>query len=110
MASQLTRAFGEGGTMRRSSFFRTLLPVILSLPPAYSATLRGIVTDPSGKPIPNSRVTVFARDGQQRLTAISGEEGRYQFDFIATGAYLVQAEASGLARSAAMPLELAETD
>ena len=89
-------------------FLRILLPVAL-LSTAHAATLRGTVADPTGQPMPYARVTVFARDSQQRISTTATEDGRYQFDGIAPGNYLVQADAPGLDRTVAAPVTVTES-
>src|SRR5437773_399102 len=89
------------------------VPIFFSFLLAYSApaaSLSGTVTDPSGKPVPEARVSIFARDRQDRVTAVTDDHGRYRVDALASGEYFVEADVPGMARSGARPLTLTSTD
>src|SRR4051794_12963961 len=87
-----------------------VIPLVLSLSAAAAASLHGVVLDPAGRPIPNSRVTIFARDGGRRLSALANTEGRYSVDALAAGDYLVQAEAAGMNGRVAATVALSDSD
>ena len=61
---------------------------------------------PAGRPIPNSRVNVFARDRQLRITTVADAEGKYSVDALPAGQYLVQADAPGMARRVATAIAI----
>src|SRR4051794_37622529 len=94
--------------MRATS--RLLLLAFLGFSAAFAASLRGVVLDAAGKPIPGSRVTVFGRNGQQPITTLADNDGKYTIDPLPAGQYLVQAEAPGMARRVASALAIGETD
>ena len=75
--------------MRTSSHSNILLAATLILTPVYAATLDGVISDPDDKPIPYSRVRIFARDRQEQITAVTDDQGRYHIESIAPGEYLV---------------------
>ena len=87
---------------------RFLLTAVLTLSPAAAASLRGVVLDASGRPIPHTRITAFARGSQQRLATIADAEGKYAFT-LGAGDYLIQADAPGMARRVAAGVTLADT-
>ena len=58
------------------------------------ASLRGQVTDPSGRGVPGASVTLSNAQAPPRTTQ-ADVEGRYQFRSLAPGAYAVRAEAKG---------------
>ena len=70
-------------------------PVVSVAPPA-PGTLRGVVTDGQGNPLPGVTVTVGG-NGRQ-LTAFTDINGAYIFGGITPGAYQVTAELSGFGR------------
>ncbi len=77
------------------SVFALLLPLFAQDP---TATLEGIVQDPSGRPVSQAKVT--ARDLRQGATrtALTSPEGLFRIPFLAVGDYTVSAEANGFAR------------
>lgn len=83
----------------------SVLPTLLTIPLA-AATWSGTVTDPTGKPVPHARVIAVARDAGQRVTVFTNEAGQYRVEWLAAGDYLVQADAGGLAVTAARPLTI----
>jgi vitamin B12 transporter len=95
--------------MRSSAFARWLLPGIALLGPMWAASLQGTVTDPSGKPIPQARVSLYAREGSEKITSLTDHEGVYRFDLVSSGEYLIQADSEGMARGAARPVTVAAT-
>jgi iron complex outermembrane receptor protein len=66
--------------------------------------------DAAGRPIPHARVTVFARDGLQRLASVADDEGRYRIEALAAGQYLVQAEAPGMTRRVGPPVTVTDAE
>jgi len=71
------------------------------------ASVAGRVTDPRGAGLSGASVTLQAREGQAvRLSTTTDAEGRYRFERLAPGAYLVEAEAEGFARGAARTVEV----
>src|ERR1700760_2891269 len=61
-----------------------------------TATLRGMVTDPSGAVIPGATLTLTSADGHS-VTAQSGQGGSYEFRNLAGGVYTMSAKATGFA-------------
>jgi vitamin B12 transporter len=96
--------------MRTLSLLRFLLTVVLTIPAVFGAALHGLVVDSAGKPIPRSRITIFARDNQQRITTAADGEGKYRVDPLSAGEYLVQAEAPGMTGRIATAVSIGETD
>src|SRR5262245_57730359 len=77
---------------------------LFSILPAWAASVSGLISDPTRRPVPNARVLLLARGAPDRLPGFSNESGRYRFDAVAPGDYLVEAEAEGFAGSGARPL------
>src|SRR3954452_11279159 len=94
--------------MRATS--RLLLFFFLTFSVVLAASLRGVVLDPAGRPIPGSQVTVFARNGQQPITTVADRDGIYTIDPLPGGQYLVQAEAPGMTRRVASAITIGEPD
>jgi iron complex outermembrane receptor protein len=100
----------EEGMMRKLPAVPILIGLLLTAGQVRSATLSGFVHDPGGNPAPSARVSIFARERQQRITAAADEHGRYSVQALAPGEYLVEADAPGLARSGAVTVTLATSD
>ena len=66
-----------------------------------SASVAGVITDPSGAVVPNVVVTLFARDNSLRFTTRTNRRGEYQFASVAPGEYLMEVEARHFAPAAA---------
>lgn len=67
---------------------------------ATSAGISGRVTDQRGAVVTKAAVILYTRDNRVRLKMLSDESGKYQFEQLASGEYLIEAEAIGFARSA----------
>src|SRR5258708_2781054 len=70
----------------------TLLTMLSCLPSAraqVSASIKGIVTDPSGAPVPAATVTTKNTETGAAGSAITDDAGRYQFVWLAVGQYEV---------------------
>src|ERR1700722_18784932 len=91
--------------MRRNIFsgFLTVVGLLLAAAPAdlvwaqavATAQLSGSVTDPSGAPIPNAKVSVTQTATGSVRTAQSGADGSYLLPELAVGPYKLQVEAKG---------------
>jgi hypothetical protein len=85
-----------------------LLFVALLLPAAaaaQTASLHGLVTDPSGALIPGA--TVALSGGAQPLHTQSGADGQYAFRGLAPGSYTITASANGFATLTTQSVTLA---
>jgi iron complex outermembrane receptor protein len=60
-----------------------------------SATLRGVVTDPSGQVISGAAVTVKAVQGSISVTAVSNRDGEYAVASLPEGGYQISGKAPG---------------
>jgi iron complex outermembrane receptor protein len=89
---------------------RFSLSAVLSVSAAFAASIHGSVLDASGRPIPQCRLTVYARDGHQRLTTIADDQGQYRVHGLGAGAWLVEADAPGMTRRVAATVSVAEAD
>ena len=70
----------------------TLLLMLACLPPAraqVSASIKGIVTDPSGAPVPTATVTAKNTETGAERGAITDDAGRYQLVWLPVGQYEV---------------------
>src|SRR5260370_11136910 len=76
------------------SFFCLLLAAF-SLPAQTTpaASLRGVVTDPSGSVVPGAAIVLSSPQRVQKTEA--DERGAYQFSNVAAGVYTVSASAAG---------------
>src|SRR5262249_38273739 len=62
---------------------------------AQNASLRGVVTDPSGAVVRGARITLISNTGA-RNTAVTGDDGAYSFAGIVPGDYTARAAAPDL--------------
>jgi outer membrane cobalamin receptor len=60
-------------------------------------TLRGVVHDPSHRPVAGARVTVHAQNSEYTQTTKTNPEGSFEFASVPAGAYTVAVEESGFA-------------
>ncbi len=60
-----------------------------------SGDIRGSLLDPSGKPLPNARLTVLNLDRAFSRSSISFDDGRFAISSIPPGIYKLRAEADG---------------
>src|SRR5260370_41840642 len=68
----------------------TLFTMLSCLPSAraqVSASIKGIVTDPSGAPVPAATVTTTNTETGATRSAITDDAGRYQIVWLAVGEY-----------------------
>jgi uncharacterized surface anchored protein len=66
-----------------------------------SATLSGTITDPSGKPVPNAKVSVRKEAAGRAAEAETDSAGHYQISNLTPGDYEVSISAAGFATKAA---------
>ena len=66
-----------------------------------TTTITGHVKDPQGAHLPGATVTLYGRERTFSLTTTTDSTGRYRFDRLAPGEYLVEAEAEGFASASA---------
>jgi outer membrane receptor protein involved in Fe transport len=83
---------------RLFSFLLSLL-FLCATAVAQSATVSGVITDKSGKPVRGAAVTLRSR-GVDRKTTQTDDEGRYQFENVEVGDWEIRATAPQL-----MPVE-----
>jgi iron complex outermembrane receptor protein len=109
LQGQVRQALSPARVLRVSRFrlleFCTYL-TLLTCVTARAASLSGHVTDAAGRAVPEARISIYARDRQDRITAVTNEQGEYRVDTLGAGEYLVEAGAPGMARSGARPVTL----
>lgn len=64
-----------------------------------TTSISGFVRDPEGAVVPGAIVTLVSRDNALSTRTISDREGRYRFDQLLPGRYLLNAKARGLETS-----------
>src|SRR5438034_4073679 len=62
---------------------------------ASSATLHGIVTDPTGAVIPGAAVRLTDQNTGATMAQTSGESGDFAFTFVPVGVYTIRIEVAG---------------
>lgn len=76
--------------------------------PLGAASLSGIVEDPHAGGVPGATITLFSRTGAAGSTTTSDHTGRYHFDGLPEGAYVLRAEAQGFATYLAEDIRLSD--
>ncbi len=97
------------GRVRRFCFSISFLAMLCGALPAQQArqtSISGRVLDPTGAAVPAAAVRIYSRDNAIRQAAQSGDDGRYSFDRIAPGEYLIEARTEGLDQVSPAPVEL----
>jgi hypothetical protein len=73
-----------------TAILHAFILTLLCLPSAYaqvSASIKGIVTDPSGAPVPAATVTTKNTETGATRSAVTDDAGRYQIVWLAVGQY-----------------------
>src|SRR5467141_3390006 len=86
------RRAGRSNEARRRLTLLALFMTLSGLPSAraqVSASIKGIVTDPSGAPVPAATVTTKNTETATARNAITDDAGRYQIVWLAVGQYEV---------------------
>jgi len=84
--------------MRRVCVFLWLLVLIVFSRPTFAtalATVRGIVHDPSHRPVENAEVVIQSRTSNWSATTRSNSDGEFQFDAVPPGDYTLKVTAEG---------------
>ena len=79
---------------------------IFSCSSAYAQAISGRVLDPQGAGVPNARVGLYGRDSNSRASTLSDAEGKYLFDRVPSGEYIIEAEAHGFSRITSPPVRV----
>jgi iron complex outermembrane receptor protein len=98
------------GRVRRFSIAISVLALLSCALPAQQArqtTISGRVLDPSGAAVPAATVHIYSRDNAVRLVAQSGDDGRYRFERVPAGEYLIEARTEGLDQANPVVVQLA---
>jgi iron complex outermembrane receptor protein len=73
---------------------------------ARAQGLTGTVLDPQGGGVPDAQVRLYVRENGGQLNASSDAQGKYRFQRLIPGEYVIEAEAQGFARTAAQSIQL----
>jgi hypothetical protein len=73
----------------------------------FRGTISGVVTDPSGAPVPNVTVTATERRTGTKVNTVTNSAGEYTIPFLLPGNYELQAEAQGFKRFVRTGIQLA---
>ena len=84
----------------------TVGAVLCAVSVVRAQSLTGIVLDPQGGGVPNAQVRLYIRENGVQLNATSDSQGKYRFQRLAPGEYVLEAEAKGFARTAAQSIQL----
>ena len=89
-------------------FVLFLLNAVYSvLSAAPGASLSGAVRDPQGRVVAGASLALYSRTASTSLNTTSDSSGRYHFDELAPGDYILRAEAAGFATFFEENLQLA---
>jgi iron complex outermembrane receptor protein len=86
--------------------FLLMAPCVFSQGVKSDAALSGEVLDPSGAGVPAAAVRVYSRDGAVQRTVASDPFGRYRFEQLPPGDYLVEARTAGLDQASPVAVRL----
>jgi hypothetical protein len=99
---EVKAAYGRGAATARTPYSIVLLVLVLfvaELRPCigqtFTATVTGLITDPSEAGIPGATVTVTNTATNEKRTTKTGAEGRYTLPQLLPGPYELTAEAAG---------------
>ena len=73
---------------------------------AYAQAISGRVLDPQGASVPGARVGLYGRDSNSHASTLSDVEGRYRFDRVSSGQYIIEVEARGFSRTTSPPVQV----
>lgn len=76
----------------------------------FTATLTGVVTDPSAAAVPNATVTLTNTATNEKRTTTTGGDGRYTLFQLIPGTYELSAEASGFKKYVRQGIDLHAND
>src|SRR5579862_3008116 len=82
-------------SLRSIAVLSLILAASLSWSQTGTSTIRGTVTDPSGRLVPGASVTLTNTQTNAVRTTKSTDTGSYVFDFITPATYRVGVEAAG---------------
>lgn len=80
--------------------------VLCFLDVVRAQSLSGTVLDPQGGGVPNAQIKLYVRENGLQLNATSDSQGKYRFQRLTQGEYVIEAEAEGFARTAAQSIQL----
>ena len=89
------------------SIFLSLALAVAVQAQTTDTSITGHVKDPQGANVPGATVTLHGRDRTFSLITTADSSGAYSFKHLASGEYLVEAQASGFAIATAQPVTVA---
>ncbi len=66
-----------------------------------AATLRGTVADPQGAEVPGAAVRLFGAGGREVAHTVTGEQGQFHFEGLASGTYNLKVSLAGFGETTA---------
>ncbi|MBV9267480.1 MAG: carboxypeptidase regulatory-like domain-containing protein, partial [Acidobacteriaceae bacterium] len=81
--------------MSRWSRLLSLSLFSLSCLAQFSGNVQGVISDPSGSPIPGASIRLLNVETGVQATTTTSDSGNYRFSSLGPGHYTVTAEASG---------------
>src|SRR5262249_10950957 len=69
-------------------------------------SLSGTVLDPQGAAVPKAEIKLYVRQDGGELKTTSDQKGRYRFERLARGEYVIEVKAEGFGRSPAQSVQL----
>lgn len=88
----------------------SILFCFLAASAGFGQTISGTVRDAQDAAIPAAAVSLVDRDNTARGSVRTDSSGRYEFDRVAPGSYLIQAGASGFETSSPRPVAVDRAD
>lgn len=91
------RLISEGGVSMRRTLFSTLSSGLLTSASLAAATIGGSVLDPGGAAVPNAKASLYNPDTKTRQETVSVADGKFGFDHLEAGQYILRVEKPGFA-------------
>ena len=99
---------GGAGPHVTNQNLKNIFWIFALVPGALTAqTISGVVTDPQAKAVAGASVSMMAQDGDARRDTTSDATGGYRFEHVASGEYVIQAQAPGFSRFVAAHVRIA---
>ena len=73
---------------------------------SHAQSITGTVLDPQGGGVPNAQVKLYLRDNGIQLNGTSDSHGKYRFQRLTPGEYVVKVEAEGFVRTVAQSIQV----
>lgn len=85
----------QGGVSMRRTIFTSLFPGLLPSASLSAAAIAGSVLDPGGAAVLDAKASLYNPDTRQHVETTSQPDGRFAFDHLSAGQYILRIDKSG---------------